>query len=82
MKKPVVFFDEVPWIAYKNQDFLEALGHWWNKLAHRKKYYHCDLRSAASWMIEHIVNAKGGLHNRITKAITLMPFTLSETSNF
>ena len=38
--------------------------------------------SAASWMLKHLVNAKGGLHNRITKLITLMPFTLSETKAF
>jgi len=38
--------------------------------------------SAASWMLENVVNNKGGLHNRITKLITLMPFDLSETKQF
>lgn len=33
-------------------------------------------------MLKHVVNAKGGLHNRITGLITLMPFTLSETKEF
>lgn len=33
-------------------------------------------------MIDHVVNAKGGLHNRITKLISLQPFTLSETKEF
>lgn len=81
-EKPVVFFDEVPWIAGKKSEFTEALGHWWNNWASQKNIVVVICGSAASWMIEHIVNAKGGLHNRITKLITLMPFTLSETKEF
>ncbi len=38
--------------------------------------------SAASWMIQKIVNHKGGLHNRITKRIHLSPFTLLETEEY
>lgn len=38
--------------------------------------------SAASWMIQKVVNSKGGLHNRITKKIRLLPFTLAETKNY
>ena len=81
-EKPVVFFDEVPWIAGKKSGFTEALGHWWNNWASQKNIVVVICGSAASWMIKHIVNAKGGLHNRITKLITLMPFTLSETKTF
>lgn len=81
-KKPVIFFDELPWIAGKRSGFTEALGHWWNNWASQKNIVVVICGSAASWMIEHIVNAKGGLHNRITKLITLMPFTLSETKAF
>jgi hypothetical protein len=38
--------------------------------------------SAASWMIRNIVNNKGGLHNRITQKIRLLPFTLAETEAY
>ncbi len=38
--------------------------------------------SAASWMIDKVVNNKGGLHNRITKRIFLQPFTLAETEEY
>ena len=38
--------------------------------------------SAASWMLDKIINAKGGLHNRLTKVINLKPFTLGETKQF
>ncbi|MEM1001770.1 MAG: ATP-binding protein [Bacteroidota bacterium] len=81
-EKPVVFFDEVPWIAGKKSGFTEALGHWWNNWASQQNIIVVICGSAASWMIDHIVNARGGLHNRITKLITLMPFTLSETKEF
>ena len=81
-KKPVVFFDEIPWIASKRSGFTEALAHWWNNWASQQNIVVVICGSAASWMLEHVVNAKGGLHNRITKLITLMPFTLSETNEF
>lgn len=38
--------------------------------------------SAASWMIENIVNNHGGLHNRITRQIILQAFNLSETEAY
>lgn len=33
-------------------------------------------------MIQKVVNNKGGLHNRITKKIRLLPFTLAETGSY
>lgn len=81
-KKPVIFLDEVPWIASKRSGFTEALAHWWNNWASQQNIIVVICGSAASWMLEHIINAKGGLHNRITKLITLMPFTLAETNEF
>ena len=82
VQKPVVFFDELPWIASKRSGFTEALAHWWNNWASQQNMVVVICGSAASWMLEHVVNAKGGLHNRITKLITLMPFTLGETKAF
>ena len=38
--------------------------------------------SATSWVIENIVYSKGGLHNRVTEHIRLLPFTLSETEDY
>src|SRR3546814_12208581 len=38
--------------------------------------------SAASWIIRKVVNNKGGLHNRITQRMRLLPFTLSETESY
>lgn len=81
-KKRVLFFDELPWIASKRSGFVEALAHWWNNWASQQNILLVVCGSAAAWMIEHVVNAKGGLHNRITKLISLAPFTLAETKAF
>lgn len=34
--------------------------------------------SATSWLLNKVINSKGGLHNRVTKRIRLEPFTLAE----
>lgn len=33
-------------------------------------------------MLNHLINAKGGLHNRMTKSMLVEPFTLGETKEF
>ncbi len=38
--------------------------------------------SAAAWMIQNVINNRGGLHNRVTKQIRLLPFTIAETAAF
>ena len=84
MQKPVVvFFDEFPWLHTPRSNFLRAFDHWWNSSGTKRpnlKVVICG--SAASWMIEKILNDKGGLHNRVTQRIRLLPFTLSETDDY
>jgi hypothetical protein len=77
--KKVVFFDELSWMATHKSGFLRALGFFWNSWAVNKNIVVVICGSAASWMIQKVVNHRGGLHNRITKLIFLKPFTLSET---
>jgi AAA+ ATPase superfamily predicted ATPase len=81
-KRTVLFFDELPWIATRNGDFLKAFGHFWNSWASRKNILVIICGSAASWMIRKVINNKGGLHNRVTRQITLNTFTLSETESY
>jgi uncharacterized protein len=79
----VVLFDEFPWIHTPKSGFLSAFSHWWNTWASRQpslKVVICG--SAASWMIENIINDKGGLHNRVSRTIRLLPFSLKETEEF
>ena len=80
--KPVIFFDEVPWIASKRSNFLNEFAYWWNDWASRQNLVVVVCGSAASWMIDKVVNNKGGLHNRITEYIHLQPFTLAEVKQY
>ncbi len=79
-EKQVVFFDEVPWLGQTSKSkFIQALGYFWNSWASQNKIVVVLCGSATSWITNHIINSKGGLHNRITKKIHLQPFTLKET---
>ncbi len=78
-QKMVVFLDELPWFDSRKSGFLRALGFFWNSWCVDQNVVVVICGSAASWMIEHVVNDRGGLHNRITRRIDLQPFTLHET---
>ncbi len=79
-QKQVVFLDELPWLATARSGFLTGLEYFWNSWASvRTDIVLVVCGSAASWMIQHIVNNRGGLYNRITCRIHLQPFTLYET---
>lgn len=81
--KKVIFLDELPWLDTRKSKFLSALEHFWNSWASaRNDIVLVVCGSAASWMLNHIINNKGGLHNRITGRIKLSPFTLKETELF
>lgn len=82
-EKSVIFFDEFPWLHTQKSGFLQAFEHFWNTWASRQTNLVVVIcGSAASWMIENIVNNKGGLHNRISRQIRLLPFNLSETEGY
>lgn len=81
--KRVVFIDELPWLNTPKSNFLAALEHFWNSYGSKQSNLILVVcGSAASWMIQKIVNSQGGLHNRLTRQIRLLPFTLSETESF
>ncbi|MBF5058664.1 AAA family ATPase [Candidatus Neptunochlamydia vexilliferae] len=82
-RKIILFFDELPWMATPRSKLLTALELYWNRywvFDDRIKLIICG--SATSWVIENIINNKGGLHNRVTRTIQLKPFTLYEVENF
>jgi uncharacterized protein len=79
----VIFLDELPWFDTPNSGFVSALEHFWNSWASaRKDIILIICGSSASWIINKLINNKGGLHNRITKRIKLEPFSLAETEAF
>ena len=82
-KKMVLFFDEIPWLETHKSGFLSAFGYFWNMyLSKNKQFLVVVCGSSASWMIKKIVYNKGGLHNRITQKMRLLPFSLKETKDF
>jgi uncharacterized protein len=79
-EKKVIFFDELPWFDTQASDFMMGLEHFWNSWAsNRKDILLIVCGSAASWMINVLINNDGGLHNRITQKIKMEPFNLKET---
>jgi hypothetical protein len=81
-EKLVVFIDELPWLSGRRSGFLRGLSFFWNSWAVNENINVVICGSAASWMIQKVVNNRGGLHNRITQYIHLKPFTLAETEAF
>jgi uncharacterized protein len=82
-QKKVVFIDELPWLDTANSGFIPALEHFWNSWASaRNDVILIACGSAASWMINKLINNKGGLHNRVTKRIKIVPFKLQECEEF
>lgn len=78
--KLVIFIDELPWMDTHGSDFIIALEHFWNAWAtHREDIFLIVCGSAASWMLEEVINSIGGLHNRVTAQMKIEPFTLAET---
>ena len=77
--RKVIFLDELPWFDTHKSDFIPSLEHFWNSWASaRTDIVLIVCGSAASWIINKLINNKGGLHNRITEQILLEPFTLKE----
>ncbi len=77
--KKKIFIDELPWMDTAKSDFIPALEHFWNSWAvDQKDIILIVCGSAAAWMVNKLINNKGGLHNRITTRIKVNPFTLHE----
>ena len=75
----IVFIDELPWMDTSKSRFIPAFEHFWNSwAAWRNDIVLIVCGSATSWLLNKVINSKGGLHNRVTKRIRLEPFTLAE----
>lgn len=81
--RQVVFIDELPWMDTKRSGFVTALEAFWNGWgAYRKNLLFVVCGSATSWIVDNLINNKGGLYNRLTSQIKLSPFSLSECKEF
>lgn len=77
--KRIVFIDEIPWFDTPKSDFRIAFDLFWNEYGSTQN----DLvlvvcGSAASWIIENILENKAGMHNRSTNRIHITPMCLKE----
>ncbi len=82
-KKKVIFLDEISWFDTPKAGFLGALSNFWNSYCTKRTDIVLIIcGSAASWIIDKVVNDKGGLHNRLNRTIKLNAFTLAETRQF
>jgi len=71
-RKKIVFFDELPWLDTARSDFMMAFEHFWNSwAAAREDIILIVCGSAVSWMINELINHKGGLHNRVTEKMRI-----------
>ena len=81
--KKVVFIDELPWMETPKSKLVSALEHFWNGWASaREDIVLVVCGSATSWIIKKIVRDHGGLHDRLTRQISLSPFTLKECEQY
>jgi len=82
-KKFVIFLDELPWLASRKSNLMQVIDHFWNSIwSKMPNVILIVCGSAASWMIDRLINAKGGLYNRLTKVIHLQPYSLKGTQEF
>lgn len=82
-EKKVIFLDEISWFETPRSGFLAALDNFWNQFCSKREDIILVIcGSAASWIINKVINNRGGLHNRITTHLKLDAFSLSETKAF
>jgi AAA+ ATPase superfamily predicted ATPase len=82
-RKKVIFIDELPWFDAPRSGFITGLEWFWNSWASaRPEILLIVCGSATSWMINKLLNNRGGLHNRVTHRLWLEPFTLAECEQF
>lgn len=82
-RKWVIFLDEMPWLNTPRSGFVSALEFFWNQyIGNRSNIVLIACGSSTSWIKKYLLNATGGLYNRVTRRIELHPFTLKETELF
>ncbi len=82
-QRRIIFFDEFPWMNTPRSGFMPAFENFWNTWASLQKNLVVVIcGSAAAWMIKNVVRNRGGLHNRVSRRMRLLPFNLSETEAF
>ena len=81
--RQLIFLDELPWLDTPRSGFIRAFEGFWNNWGcHRKNLMVIVCGSANSWILDSLINSHGGLYNRVTYEIKLLPFSLHECEQF
>ena len=79
----VIFLDELSWLDTPRSNFMPAFEHFCNDwVLARKDVKLVVCGSATSWILDKLVNDKGGLYGRVTLPMFVEPFTLKECKEF
>lgn len=79
----IVFLDEFPWMDTPKSDFIASFSWFWNNWGSTKKNLMLIIcGSASSWIIDNLINAHGGLYDRLTYSIKISPLTLNECREY
>ena len=82
-EKHVIFFDEMPWMDTPRSSFLPAFEYFWNSWGASQDNLVCIVcGSATAWLVDNIVENRGGLYNRLTLRLYIEPFSLHETEEY
>jgi len=81
--KKIIFIDELPWFDTPRSGFITGLEYFWNTWASsRPDILLIVCGSATSWIINKLLKNRGGLHNRVTRRMSIEPFNLAECEKF
>lgn len=73
----------MPWADTPKAGFVPALEFFWNQhAANMNNVLLIACGSASSWIKKNLIAARGGLYNRVTQRMQLMPFNLYEAEQF
>ena len=82
-QRQVIFIDELPWLDTTRSNFVPAFSWFWNQYCSKQNNLMLVVcGSANSWIMDNLINAHGGLYNRLTYSINLSPFSLKETMDY
>ena len=81
--RKLVFLDEVQWLDTPRSGFMTGLEAFWNGWAcHRHDVMLIVCGSSSSWVLDKVIDNRGGLYGRVTYQIRLEPFSLHECERF
>lgn len=79
----LVFIDEIQWLDTPRANFMTGFEAFWNGWAcHNKRVMVIVCGSSSSWVLNNVINNTGGLYNRVTHEMKLLPFSLTECEAF